>query len=136
MKTGHFLFINTINPFYPSFAILNSEYKSVCVKPFVEKQENLVSILRQCFLKHKIKNDSVREVLVMRGQGSFTALRAGVVLANMFGFLKGTPIRSINPEYGKTIENLIKKDSWGRRKSRQSFVAKAYYGGPPRIIIK
>lgn len=104
MKTSHFLFINTVNPLYPSFVILDSGYKPVCAEPFVEKQENLVSTLRQCFLKHKIEGDSIKGVFLMRGQSSFTASRAGVVLANMFGFLKDAPIRSINPEYGKTIE--------------------------------
>lgn len=129
-----YLFINTVNPNYASFAIFTSGGVVLYLCGFIDKQERLDKALTIFLKNKKIKPRMINGVMVITGPGSFSASRAGVVLANTFNFLYGIPVLGI-ADCGARLEDII-KDNFGRlKRAKKKAVAEVYYERPPNITI-
>ncbi len=134
------LFINTVDSNYGSFAIFQSRGVVLYLCEFIDKQERLNKKLTAFLKSKKIKPQEFKAVMVVTGPGSFSASRAGVVLANAFNFLYGIPVLGIKDSgtspNGASIEEMI-RDNLGRlKRSKKTTVAEVYYENPPNITIK
>ena len=125
MKTEYNLFINTIDKAQPSFVFRNNKGKSLYSYKFIDRQEDLVGRLKYFLLKHRLGLDRLSGIFVLKGEGSFTAVRAGVVLANAIAFLGGIPAQMIDSS------DIAKKYA---RPKKRSFAA-AYYNKEPNITL-
>ena len=85
---NNILLINTVNPGQPFFGIFNGAGKLLHSGSFIDKQEELVGKLKAYLVEHKIDTSDLKKIFVLKGRGSFTASRAGVVLAKAIGFLE------------------------------------------------
>lgn len=129
-----FLLLNTVNSRYPSLMIFCDKGRILFAHHFVDKQEDLVGALKKFSAKHKIDFSGVKALFLMEGGGSFTASRAGIVLANALGFLQEMRIRAVRPKDGEPAEDLAKRLS-GLKHSGAT-TAKAHYSGKPNITSK
>lgn len=129
-----YLFINTINPDLPSFALFSGEGDAVAVG-FIGKQERLNEKLGAFFKKNRIRPEGLKAVLAIGGPGSFSASRAGVVLANSFHFLHKTPVWGIKNEAGAKFADIIKKYLPKLEKIPKNSQAKVLYDHEPNIIM-
>lgn len=130
-----YLFINTVNPNYASFAIFQNGGVVLYLCGFIDKQERLNYELEAFLKSKKIKSEEFRGVMVVTGPGSFSASRAGVVLANTFNFLYGIPILGIK-DSGASIEEMIKENISRLKRAKKTTAAEVYYENPPNITMK
>jgi len=130
-----YLFINTVNPNYASFAIFTSGGVVLYLHGFIDKQEQLSKELFTFLKNKKIKPQAVKGAMIITGPGSFSASRAGVVLANAFNFMYKTPVLGVK-DANAGMENLI-RDNLGRlKRAKKTAMAEVYYEKPPNITIK
>lgn len=130
-----YLFINTVNEKRPSFLAFNNDGYILYSYKFVDKQEDLARELNSFLKKEKIQLAKIRAMLVISGPGSFSASRAGVVLANSFNFVDSIPILSVKDAGGGT-EELVKNNLHGLKRIKKTAVAEVYYQKEPKITIK
>lgn len=127
-----YLFINTVNQNRPSFAFFDGDGHILCSYKFIDKQENLAEELDVFFKKEKTRPAEIKAVLAISSPGSFSASRAGIVLANAFNFMNKTPVLSIKDE-GCGTEELIKNNLSGLKHSKKTAQARVYYQKEPNI---
>ena len=131
----NYLFINTVNPNHVSFAIFTSGGVVLYSLGFVEKQEDLNEKLNAFLKNKKIKPETIKGIMVISGPGSFSASRAGVVLANAFNFLYKIPVLSVKDEPA-SMEDLIKINFGRLKRAKAGTAAEVYYEKPPNITMK
>jgi len=127
---NNILLINTVNPGQPFFGIFNGAGKLLHSGSFIDKQEELVGKLKAYLVEHKIDTSDLKKIFVLKGGGSFTASRAGVVLAKAIGFLENISARAVDLKTGESLEDLIKR---ALRKKQPP--AKPFYDREPNITI-
>ena len=96
------LYIDTSNAETISVSLLEGEKK---VKTLSDKNkfgsQALLPLIKKLLKEEKVKLESLREVMVHTGPGSFTGLKVGVSVANSLGFSLGILVN------GKKIETNI-----------------------------
>lgn len=102
----NYLFINTINSAYPSFAVFNEMGRVLARRKFTDKTEGLAKSLDIFLRRERLIPKNFSAILTVSGPGSFTASRSGVILANAFEFLFGTPVLGIKDSYGGLKEAI------------------------------
>lgn len=127
-----YFFVNTINHNCASFAIFTSKGVILYLKRFIDKQELLAAGLADFLKKLKLNFRNIGGVLVINGPGSFSASRAGAVLANSFNFLYNIPVLAIKDTDAK-LEDIIKSNLKRLKRVKNSAVAGVYYQAPPNI---
>ncbi|MFC1612498.1 hypothetical protein ACFL29_01470 [Patescibacteria group bacterium] len=115
--------------------MFNSKGDFLISRSFISKQEQLISALQKFLTKGKVKSKDLKSVLVISGPGSFTASRAGIVLANSFNFLYGVPVLGVKNEDIK-VKEFIKKNLSRLKRAKKTSVAKVYYNRKPNITKK
>ena len=70
---------------------------------FVEGDIDVVGAIKDLLIRNKLDLKDISEFEPMLGPGSFTGLKVGVTIANMFNWLLGRKsLRDLNlPEYGR-----------------------------------
>ena len=130
-----YFFINTVNKSYPSFIIFSGKGEILFKEKFIERQEKLIKKLKTFFEKHKICSKNIRTVLAINGPGSFVGSRAGVTLANSFGFLYKIPVLGAEDMGGSALE-LIENNLKKLKKIKKDSIASVYYNREPNITKK
>ncbi len=130
-----YLFINTVNSNYASFAIFRNGGVVLYLCGFADKQEELNKKLAVFLKGKKIKHQEIKGIIVLTGPGSFSAARAGVVLANAFNFLYGIPVLGIK-DSGTGLEDLIKSNFNRLKRVKKTATVQVYYEKPPNITMK
>ena len=130
-----YLFINTVNQDRPSFAAFDGNGHILCSYKFIDKQEDLVRELGIFFKKEKMQSAEIKAVLAISGPGSFSASRAGIVLANSFNFVNKIHVLSIK-DTGDSTEELIKNNLSGLKRNKKTAGGGVYYQKEPDITIK
>lgn len=102
-----------------------------CVTKRVEK-EGRATILLPLIAKHLKKIDGVA---VVAGPGSFSAVRTGVVDANLISRLLAVPLVSLTAEEGNDLEGLAARIASGDV-STTSYVAPVYDAEPNITVPK
>lgn len=121
-----------MNKNYPSFVVFGEKGEIFFTCRFIDKQENLIGKLKGFFKQHKLNPQKIKAVLVISGPGSFTASRAGIVLANSFNFIYKIPVVGVE-DGGDSIEKIIKDNLKKLLKARKSLTAKVHYNREPNI---
>ncbi|MBU1179431.1 hypothetical protein KJ885_00635 [Patescibacteria group bacterium] len=129
-----YLFINTVDKSCSSFVIFGGKGEIFFTHEFIDKQEKLIGQLKAFLKKSKIIPKNLKGVLVMSGPGSFTASRAGIVLANSFNFIYKIPVVDAE-DRGSGAEEFIKNNLKKLLKAKKSSTAKVYYSRKPNITI-
>lgn len=128
-----YLFINTIDESKSvSFAIFDSRGEIASSHEFVEKQENLNEELAVFFRKNRVNAGGIKAVLVLSGPGSFSASRAGTVLANSFNFLYETPVLGVK-NAGCPVKQIIDENLSALRRAEKTSTAEVSYEKSPNI---
>lgn len=130
-----YLFINTVNSNYASFAIIESGGVVLYLCEFVDKQEQLNEKLTVFLKSKKIKPQAIKGVLVITAPGSFSASRAGVVLANSFNFLFSIPVLGIK-DLKMSLEDMISSNLDRLKHAKKTMTAEVYYEKPPNTTMK
>lgn len=141
-----YLFINTVNQNRPSFAAFDGNGHILCSYKFIDKQEDLVQGLGNFFKKEKMRLAEIKAVLAVSGPGSFSASRAGIILANSLNFINKTPVLSIKDTgpvrgdisnasngAGDSTEELIKNNLSGLKRIKKTAEGEVYYQKEPNI---
>ena len=115
--------------------IFNNKGEIFFIEKFIDKQENLIKRLKVFFEKNKIVPKNLKGVLVISGPGSFTASRAGIVLANSFNFLYKIPVVDAENK-GDGAKEVIRNNLKKILEAKKSSVAKVYYNRKPNITVK
>lgn len=126
-----YLFINTVANRLPSFALFGG--KSNARTAFINRQEELNLKLNSFLKKHCVKSAGIKAVLAIAGPGSFSAARAGVILANGFNFTRKIPVLAIIDEPKQEFPELIKKYLPRLLKLNPKSKANVYYNHEPNI---
>lgn len=139
-----YLFINTINPDYASFAIFTNKGVVLYLRGFISKQERLNIELADFFKKAKIVPRDISGVLAISGPGSFSGSRAGIILSNSFNFLYNMPVLAVKDTgrvkgdicnasngAGAGLKNLIKENLAKLKHAPKSMIAEVYYQKSP-----
>lgn len=71
------------------------------------KPEGILEALIGFLKKHKLEPKGLEGIIVVRGPGSATALRAGLSVVNTFAFALDIPIHELENPDGLEIEKLI-----------------------------
>lgn len=102
----NYLFINTINNTYPSFAVFNERGRVLVQRKFIDETEELAKSLDIFLRRKRLIPKNFSAILAISGPGSFTASRSGIILANAFEFLSGTPVLGIKDLHGGLKEAI------------------------------
>jgi len=81
-----------------SIAIIDGE-KVVAEKSWLaenDEAERLMPEISKLLKSKKVKYEDIKEIIVVRGPGSFTGLRVGIAAANMMAYILSIPISSID----------------------------------------
>lgn len=127
-----YLFVNTVNRNYASFAVFTDKGVVLYLKKFIDKQELFAAGLDDFFKKIKLDFCRIGGVLVIKGPGSFSASRAGIVFSNSFNFLYNIPVVGVK-DTGAGLEDLIKINLKKLRCAKKSAISEVYYKKSPNI---
>ncbi|MFC1615935.1 tRNA (adenosine(37)-N6)-threonylcarbamoyltransferase complex dimerization subunit type 1 TsaB [Patescibacteria group bacterium] len=100
------LAINTANS-RSAIAIFSTEYKLIDEETWQsnnDEAEKLMPSIDRLLNDNDCNYDDIKEVVVVRGPGSFTGLRIGITVANMISFLNKTKLYALD-----TFEYLWQK---------------------------
>lgn len=106
------------------------------IKVFSSKTNDGIKLLDN--LTAKSLKAKIGKIIVVRGPGSFSAVRRGVVLGNMLSFLLGAKLVGLVKNEGETLEALLERAS--KEKPLKGELTPYYYASPnitfPKIDSK
>lgn len=130
-----FFFLNTVSTSFPGLALFDEKGAVLSQADFVEKNEYLAEALCGFFKKNKLAANDLSAVLVIKGPGSFSGSRAGIVAANALEFLAGVPV--LGAVAGNLDFSGILRDNLGKLKRlKKGKRADVFYQYPPNITVK
>lgn len=77
-----------------------------------------------------IKLSKVQKFVVVRGPGSFTSVRVGLIIANTLGWLLAKPVRGIVARHELSSAEVLKA---ARLPAQRGVVVRPWYGKKPNI---
>lgn len=105
-----FLFINSQDQEKITIALIKSDgillFKKTLKAKF-KHSEKLLPAIDKILKKCKIKIESLKGIVVVRGLGSFTSLRIGVVTANTLAWALKIPVLGIKLSQSRNLRQLI-----------------------------
>jgi tRNA A37 threonylcarbamoyladenosine modification protein TsaB len=106
-----FLFINTIESNQLELALFDFSGRKKCLRTrFSSPRNDKILILLESLLKKaRLKPTKINGIAVLVGQGSFTGIRLGLTIANMFGFLLNIPVIGVKSAEESTIKMAAKQ---------------------------
>ncbi|MDF1496847.1 MAG: hypothetical protein P1P90_02190 [Patescibacteria group bacterium] len=107
-----------------------SEQKNT-IKSFEIKPGSLVGTIARKFPKDKITDAD--GIVVVQGPGSFSAIRAGVLVANLLSRIFAKPLYGITVEESGSLAEVVKKISSGNLKKLK--YADPIYDAEPNITM-
>ncbi len=84
----------------------------------------------QVLQKNKISVHDIQKLVVVRGPGSFTAVRTGLIIANTLGALLQIPLVGIVADHTLSDEEVIRI---GLKTSKKNTLIRPWYGKSPNI---
>ena len=131
-----FLYINSIQVEGLVLALINSrgqilEFKKIKAR-YKQSEKLLVNIEK--IVGRKLKN--LKGVIVVKGPGSFTALRIGLTTANVLAWSLSIPIIGLELNDGLSNEELITKGYRQIIKKKKFKIILPMYGQEPKITLK
>ena len=134
MKSGDQKILLAINT-----AILNEaavflfDGKKIKKEAIKETKDKLLFLVDKIFKKNKKEAGKIRGVAVVSGPGSFTAVRSGVVAANMLGNLLQVPVVGVKGEEFKNEKEFLKIGYERMAKAKKEKIVLPAYGKEPNI---
>ena len=89
----------------------------------------LVLVGRMLRSKNKTLGD-VTSIVVVRGPGSFTAVRTGLIIANTLGMFMHIPIRGMVTKHRLTTDEVLRQAGMA---GKQNTLIRPWYGKSPNI---
>ena len=97
------------------------------------RKDVLLLLIDRIFRKNKQATKNIRGVAVVSGPGSFTAVRSGVVAANVLGKLLGVPVVGVRGEEFKNEKEFLKIGYERMTKTKKGKIVLPVYGREPNI---
>jgi len=131
-----FLYINSVQVEGLVLALINNqgqilEFKKIKAR-YKQSEKLLVKIEK--IVGRKLKN--LRGVIVVKGPGSFTALRIGLTTANVLAWSLSIPIVGLELNDGLSDKELIAKGYQQIIKKKKFKIILPLYGQEPNITLK
>jgi tRNA A37 threonylcarbamoyladenosine modification protein TsaB len=95
--------------------------------------EKSLHLIDELLKKNKIKIDNIKGIAVVSGPGSFTAVRFGIVIANVLGFIFKIPVVGIKLNEFKNDQELVKIAFKKLNKAKIGKIVLPFYGKEPNI---
>lgn len=112
-------------------AVLDAKGKTMHMVRQESRPETLLNLLIDLLAAWGISWDNLTSIAVVRGPGSFTAIRTSLTLVNAIGFARNLPLGSCTVPIDASDAVALKKLASARTKP-SSWIVPAY-GAPPRI---
>ncbi len=106
--------------------------QTVAVAAGLGRSNKFLSALARRLTPQKL--EALSGICVVAGPGSFTAVRTGVLVANLLARLYGKPLCGVSVEESQDLKNLAERLLAGKVKS-STYVAPEYYA-EPNITLK
>lgn len=98
-----------------------------------ETKDKLVILIDKIFKKNKKMAENIGGVAVVSGPGSFTAVRSGVVAANVLGNLFQVPVIGVECREFKNEKEFLKIGYEKMTKTKKGKIVLPVYGKEPNI---
>lgn len=134
MKSGDQKILLAINT-----AVLNEaavflfDGKEIKKESTKEVKDKIVFLIDKILKKNKKMAEGIGGVAVVSGPGSFTAVRSGVVAANMLGNLLQVPVVGVKGEEFKNEKEFLKIGYERMAKVKKGKIVLPAYGKEPNI---
>lgn len=116
--------------------ILASSHNDFKIKSIVEEYkqaENLLPLIEEILADQKKLISDIAGLAVVVGPGGFTALRIGVVTANVLAFALGVPVVGLNADEFGNNQELVSKALSKLAQAQAGTVVMPEYGREPNI---
>ena len=118
------------------FIGLAKDGKLVVQKEFKAKYRQAEKLLPEIDRLTKKQASKLDGIVVVSGQGPFTALRIGVIIANTLGWALRIPVVGIKLDEFNNVDDLIKKGLSKLEKIKPGNIIEPFYGKEPNITKK
>ena len=98
-----------------------------------DRKDVLLLLIDKIFKKNKKEAGKIGGIAVVSGPGSFTAVRSGVVAANLLGSLLKVPVIGLKQEEFKSEIDFLKIGYEKMMKSKGGKIVLPAYGREPNI---
>lgn len=95
--------------------------------------ENLLPLIRESLAEWQKEISDLKGIAVVTGPGGFTALRIGVVTANVLAYALNIPVVGLTLDEFKNNQELISKSLSKLEKTKPGGVVMPEYGREPNI---
>jgi len=132
------LIINTANNVYAEIAIVNKDklIKSKRFKAQYKQAEKLLIEIQKLFKNQKLSINKITGIIVVRGPGSFTSLRIGMVVANTLAWSIKIPVVGIKLNEYDDLKNLAEISQLLMSKAKKNYLVEPWYCKEPNITTK
>ena len=95
-----------------------------------DQRDDLLRYVDQLVKKYKVPMNSISSIIVVRGPGSFTAIRVGVTVANALGQALAVPVYGIKKMDSIGIADVVEK---AKRTKKANVSILPFYDRAPNI---
>lgn len=95
--------------------------------------EKLLPVIEKMLKIKNVKFDDLSGISVVKGPGGFTAVRIGVITANVLAYALRIPVVGFKQNEFKSYNNLSLKSAKRLKRARLRSMVVPYYGREPNI---
>lgn len=105
------------------------------LKRLTHETERLLPAIDALLRSRKSSAHTLKGIAVVRGPGSFTAIRLAVAIANTFGQILRIPVVGIRSTEYTTPQELVSLAVKRMTTARHGVLVRPFYGRPPHITL-
>lgn len=83
--------------------------------------------------KNKLGYSDLKSIIIVRGPGSFTGLRIGIVIVNAFSYALGIETSGVVQKKKMSVEEIY---TAGKKELQKGQIIEPFYGREPSITVK
>jgi tRNA A37 threonylcarbamoyladenosine modification protein TsaB len=122
-----YLFIDALSSQAFLLLLFNKQLKIVAQKKYSSKGERFLLLINRFLKLNKVSLKQIKGILVVRGPGSFSQIRAILSIVNTINFVLNIPVKGLKAPYTlEEVKNHILK--FKNQKKSQAKLVLPYYG--------
>lgn len=94
--------------------------------------DRALAVVDQTLRQKKKSVNDIKSIIIVRGPGSFTAVRTGLIIANTLGMLLRIPVRGIVVKHRLSNDEVLFQAAMAGKKN---FLLRPWYGKSPNITL-